>query len=539
MSMEADKISNHENEIFKFFGEHTIVTPPRSGFKEALIKKINDEYINSSSEQNNFFSLKIFKAAFAIFIVFVLSIFSGFSLYISNINSETLTSNERVATYVSYSDGILQKLDRSGNWKDLKIKEELNEGDDIRVLGKGRAVISFNGRGDMRLDSNSQVELNSLKANHIVITNNSGEIYTRVNKNSNAVFEVFVDEVSYQSLGTAFKTINTETTQGVEVYESKVKISNQGSEVVVNEGNRFFVKNSIDPSKENIIEVVEIEEIASDSFVIWNKQQDESKYIEEDLGILSKADPIVPKVSAKGSSNDDGILISWNIENKPKDSTLKVFLHKNEDPTINNALETFDIGEDQQELFIGKKTGEEYNLKVCVYKKEDCVAYSKTVNILSPKNLEEQNEVQDEEEMVPLAKSLQLKENETLGGVILYWTLEPNETVNMNGFRLFYDEKIDETGEVIINEVTINDTTARKHIIYLLDSEIYSYIKICGLNTGNECFVESNEIVYEIVDNDDENSENEDIENSGETNSKEEEDDESESSEKSEEINDA
>ena len=119
--MEADNISNHENEYFKFFGEHTIVAPPRPGFREALIEKISNKYINSN---NNFsFSTLAFKSLYLssfFLIIFLGSFFLGTIVLVNNLNFNTLTSRNRVASTVSYSEGILQKMDKSGNWEDIK-----------------------------------------------------------------------------------------------------------------------------------------------------------------------------------------------------------------------------------------------------------------------------------------------------------------------------------------------------------------------------------------------------------------------------------
>ncbi len=491
MSMEADKkISNHV-EITKFFGEHTIVTPPRSGFKEALIKKINDEYVNSSSDT---FSIRLpykyISAFFSFILITFFSLFTGFFVFYNNLTFGTLTSNNRVAASVYYFEGIVQRLDRSGNWQDLKINDVLNEGDNIRVMAGSRAVISFDGRGDMRLDSSSKIQLNSLKSNHIIVTNLEGEVYTRVEKDGHSVFEILVDDISYQSLGTAFKTINTETKKGVEVYESKVKISKDGKEqVVVAEGNKFYVRNTEDPSKENVIDEVVLEEIAQDSFVIWNKEQDKTKFVQEDLGILAKTDPLVPQVTINVSTKEEGIQLSWDGTNIPEGSEIKVILGEGEDLTLSEASEVLGV-EGLNDLLVQKEDGGEYTIKACVYVDNSCLSYSAPIKIKAPGPV-----VGAEVPPQPILKSISLSTEETIDGIFLQWYLEPENTTGIKGIKIMYDELLS-TGEVVNNEMTINDLKERKLVIYLIDSEINSFIKVCALNNKNECFVESNTISF-------------------------------------------
>ena len=310
-------------------------------------------------------------------------------------------------------------------------------------------------------------------------------------------------DVSYQSVGTAFKTINTDTTKGVEVYSSKVKIKKgeevngikKSEELIVEEGNGFYIKNLDNPLKENVIEKLQIEEIAADPFIIWNKEQDKVQYVEEDLGILAETDQITPSINLSGSAVEEGFLVSWEVENLPELTTIKILLSEEEDFVFRNALEILEIDDSSEDMLI-EKVGGKYFIKACVFSQNKCIVYSNvitaefSVNDSSNENIEEEiGEITQPEEEIQIDLSM----NEVSNGIELNWNIKPESIQDeIKGFKILYDEIEDESDIVSLKEITVTDIDIRQQVIYFVDSKINSFIRVCIIDTKNECYVESN-----------------------------------------------
>ncbi|MCA9381191.1 FecR domain-containing protein [Candidatus Dojkabacteria bacterium] len=494
MTATKSKNTNHVEKL-TFFGEHTLVTPPpRPGFKEALRKKVKAHYLEVSeneSNENPLFSpfAKYAGIFFSLLFTLLISI-GGITFYYKNLPNHTVTANQRVSASLSYIEGTVE-VARDGDWLKLENSSELYEGESVRLSADARAIISFKDRADIRLSADSEVKLSSLKDKHIIVDNNAGEVYARVIPNSESVFEVRIDNVSYESLGTAFKTINTSTKQGVEVYHSKVKIKQKDSdnEVIVEQGNQYFVKNEEDKSAENKIVPVQADQLAQDSFVQWNKSQDQETVDNVALGILIETADIAPTVNLSLSQDSNGILLNWTKENLPESYTYKVLTGDTENLTLNNLNAT--IEDKSAEAYIIQPSTDIKQLfaKVCVYSDDKCVAFSNIASIeLDPNVLGIKDEV--------LVKSIRLVKDDTLGAVILRWYIEPNNIQGVEGFRLEYDKLNPKTGKITEKEVVIDNAYDRKYIIYTPDFEVNSYIKICILQSS-ECIVQSNIVIIE------------------------------------------
>jgi len=159
----------------------------------------------------------------------------------------------------------------------------------LRVEGTGKAVINLDDGSAVRLNDSSIVTFSSLDPNHIQITNEQGEVYTRVMPGDNKVFDVTVGDQTYQALGTAYKTVCYDDVKGVEVYESKVKILGLTTDntIIVEQGNKYFVVNLNDPDMASTILEIDPASIKEDSFVMWNKDLDEQiAEFKNKLGVL-------------------------------------------------------------------------------------------------------------------------------------------------------------------------------------------------------------------------------------------------------------
>jgi hypothetical protein len=288
-----------------FFADSKVSASPSVEFSTQLREQVGQAYINyhvKKRMENPFRNLlsspKFFVFSFMAVAVLVLG--GGFAyLNLSNKQPAVANTPNKLGAEVAYSEGRVSYATNGNNWQPATNDLQLQEGYSIRVEGNGRAIINLDDGSAARLNSDSQVTLTSLTANQVVITNDNGEVYTRVVKAERS-FEVVAGPATYQSLGTAYKTIKTDKYNGVEVYQSQVAVKTQAAEnVVVKEGNKYYIKNTVDTTKANKTIAIDVEEIKKDTFVIWNKEQDQkvSEY-KNVLGVLDDLNPPVLTITA-------------------------------------------------------------------------------------------------------------------------------------------------------------------------------------------------------------------------------------------------
>jgi len=213
-------------------------------------------------------------------------------------SSEQLASNDEtvdeqtsevqpIGATVILTEGTLQTLDDSGEWQDYKKNAEVTEGTKFKTVGaSSRAVIAFDDGSALRIDANSEVELETLHADRIEILHTSGYTYNRVLPTSDMTYIVKSADAQYQALGTAFKTAVTGDEQSVEVYHSSV--IETGLNKTAKEGEKLIVKSNTTPSDNGAIKQLDIEEIKTDAFLEWNRALDENdENYKDSLGFLS------------------------------------------------------------------------------------------------------------------------------------------------------------------------------------------------------------------------------------------------------------
>lgn len=191
-----------------------------------------------------------------------------------------------------FSEGETEyQSNTTDGWKTTYSGMSITEGMGIRVIGNGKAIINIDDGSSVRLSPNSTITFISLRPNHIVVKNQKGSIYTRVVP-SQRIFEVATDSYTYQSLGTAYKTTHTPEDKGVEVYESTVRITGNNLDIVVPEGKKYYVSDSNNPQNTNTLADISLSDIKKDSFIMWNKNQDEKNdEYKQSLGILGALPP--------------------------------------------------------------------------------------------------------------------------------------------------------------------------------------------------------------------------------------------------------
>jgi hypothetical protein len=224
---------------------------------------------------------------------------------------------------LAHAEGTVEyRTAANQEWQKVPTDLSLSEGAEVRTLETSRAILNIDDGSAIRLNSNSSVALKQLSANHIIVENTGGDVYTRVVKSDSRKFEVTSDGTTYRSEGTGYRTVNTEAKEGVEVYHSQVTIlglTDQG-DVIVEQGERYYKVNRKAPTLEGKVTELSQKEIASDTFMQWNSEEDKKEFSSE-LGVLFDITP--PKLEVSSPTNGlktdaDSILLRGKTEEGAK-----------------------------------------------------------------------------------------------------------------------------------------------------------------------------------------------------------------------------
>jgi len=229
-----------------------------------------------------------FLLVFVLLFVTLVSLYAAFGKKILTL----IPHSSVLGAELIFSEGETEyQSNTADGWKTARSGMAIVEGMGIRIIGNGKAIVNIDDGSSVRLSSNSTVTFVSLRPNHIVVRNIKGSVYTRVIP-SKRIFEVATDTLSYQSLGTAYKTTNTQDDKGVEVYENSVRITGNKLDVVVPEGKKYYVSDSRNSTDTNTIADISLPDVKKDEFIMWNKNQDEKNdEYKQSLGILAALPP--------------------------------------------------------------------------------------------------------------------------------------------------------------------------------------------------------------------------------------------------------
>ncbi len=200
-------------------------------------------------------------------------------------NIQEVEEVETIDADVSLQEGTLEIKDNE-EWIVVTDTTEIKSGAVLRTVGAtSRSVVTFEGGSELRLDANSEAELQTLTATRIVIKHVSGYTFSRVVPSQVQTYVVTSEDAQYEAMGTAFKTAATGDEQAVEVYQSSV--IETGINKTAKEGEKLIVKNEADPSKDGKIEKLDIEQVKTDAFLQWNRELDlKNENFKSSLGFL-------------------------------------------------------------------------------------------------------------------------------------------------------------------------------------------------------------------------------------------------------------
>ena len=217
----------------------------------------------------------------------------------------------KLGASVDFAEGTVEyRASASANWLQAASGQSLKESNEIRTLDNSRAVVKVEDGSLIRLNSNSSMALKKLASDQVIIENTGGEAYARVVDVEKRKFEVVVKNAAYRSGSTAYMTINTDTRQGVQVYHNKVAVVGvNGGDISIEQGQSYYQLNKDTPANEGKVAEIPKEEVATDSFIKWNVDQDKLGF-QNELGMLYLEPPAL-EVSepANGFTTDKALVV--------------------------------------------------------------------------------------------------------------------------------------------------------------------------------------------------------------------------------------
>ncbi|MGB4761990.1 MAG: FecR family protein [Candidatus Saccharimonas sp.] len=316
------------------------------------------------------------------------------------------TSSQHVAKLgiaVTVVDGKASYKHGANEWQALATTAQLVEGDSIRTAEDGRVVLTFDDGTALRLDYKSAVTLTSLSAKDVRVTQDGGTAYSRVVA-SDRKYTVAVDDVQYQALGTAFVTIDNDATKGVQVYQSKVKVT--GIDDAVAEGKQYYKQHATETLKGKVSDL-DLDALVHDEFVTWNTAEDEkSEAFKEKLGVLKtineKRDALrqateqAESVAAAqqsavlrlgGVASESGAVLSWTVTGVDVGSGFKLLRSStSQTPTLGQDDVVYIEKPSTRGYTWSAKKGSTYWYRICAYRPaaSTCVNYSNAVQVTIP-----------------------------------------------------------------------------------------------------------------------------------------------------------
>ncbi|MCU0667044.1 MAG: FecR family protein [Patescibacteria group bacterium] len=392
---------------------------------------------------------------------------------------------------VTVIDGKASFSKNGENWQELKADQVINQGDWIETTDSSRVVLLLDDGSAIRLNENTKIVLKSTNPNNIVITNEIGEVYTRVVTNTERKFTVISNNNEYTALGTAYKTVNTDKVKGVQVYHSSVKSGDK----TVTEGKQWLIIEGADKD----IQDISLDELKNDTFIKWNAEQDKaSNEFKDKLGYLVNLDKPVeqPKpapapepgasINLSGSvSKEKGIQLSWSTINIGTVDGYKIVKStKNSTPIFGKDGSLYIKGSNTKSYLWGVTDGGKYYIRVCGYvaSSASCNVYSNTITVTAPKV----NKIDSSDER---SGSLNLK---SVGGSTVEWTLNGKSP---GGYKLVWNT----TGSPVYpgSSYQYYSSESTKSGNITNDPGTYN-VRVCMYKDGN-CNNYSNEITVTIT----------------------------------------
>lgn len=170
------------------------------------------------------------------------------------------------------------------------------ENTELSTPGDARAALSIK-ESAVRLGSKSSIHLDKLTRRHTHLSVGRGEVYFRIAEPDNRTVRVESSWGVYEAQNAAFRIIDSQGEEGIEVFYGEVKATSGSTSTQVTAGQSYF--------KPGRMAKLEHAKLAADEFLKWNSAQDRENFADK-LGALHDLEP--PELQIHSPAN--GIITS-------------------------------------------------------------------------------------------------------------------------------------------------------------------------------------------------------------------------------------
>jgi len=272
-------------------------------FKETLRGKLYREYLDQTKKDFQIWTKlkliylnKSFRFISFAFLSILVCIFALVNLVVKDSDKEVPSEGSKVIVtakaILKEGRGYILKKDNN-DWESTIVGQEIEAGDTVKTEEDSRLIIDFETGDTIRLNSGSEVKLESLDDSDITIEQIQGESFSRLVKLESRNYIIKIHGVECKSLGTTY-IINEDIDNklvNIYVFESRVKFEYKKLQGEVNELEKVQIK-----LEENVSEKSNLtEEEYKCEFALWNKSKDIEKGVnwnENEGPIITVYEPI-------------------------------------------------------------------------------------------------------------------------------------------------------------------------------------------------------------------------------------------------------
>jgi hypothetical protein len=441
---------------------------PEPAQEEALLNTYNLPVDGVKKSHGHLFNKKLFIIGGAVVVLSIAAIASLWATR-SNTKEEPVASaieepaKPVIAATLSKTEGSVEASPDGENWESIAPDTAIENLSYVRTTSNARASIDLSEGSVVRLNSGTTVQMRTLNEDTVVLAVLGGEVYSHVAEDASRDFEVSTSATSFKARGTIYRTVNSDTLEGVEVYEGAVT---EKSGTDIDAGKSLFVKNTQNPDTENTVTELDKNSLASDDFIAWNITEDAANRSLEGSGILD--DLVAPELTITSPSvteletEESSIEISGSVSEA--DATVTV----NDKNVSVNAAGDFT---QSVELTLGANT--------ITIVATDAGSNTSTQTITVTRNAAE----------TEADNAITLEGAAGSTGINVSWSHA--ETLNAaNGYQVVYST----TPTPVYGQASAQRTDDKVTVIPQKDGQVY-YIRVCTYNPSNDtCSNYSNEI---------------------------------------------
>lgn len=218
---------------------------------------------------------------------------------------------------------------KKGNtWEEINKGTTVKEGNVIRTGYRSRAVIELDDGSALRLDQGTEIELSAITGEVIMVSQNSGRVYHRVQKGK-IVYNVKSLDTVATALGTSFsvKTDAKEQKTEVAVFESKVVLATSGENTPKTEVKQGEIA-VVEKNKKVTLAEIPQEKLKED-FIKWNQTLDkEPTPTKQPTPLPTKTEPTPKPIESKpavstsrltliAQAKEGAVYLSWSGVESP------------------------------------------------------------------------------------------------------------------------------------------------------------------------------------------------------------------------------